>query len=295
MAEQERLTKRERRERARAERKAKEAEAAAKARRQRLVATAGTVLVLIVIVAVVAQALRGGTEAAAVTIDRDAAEEGRQAAGCEVVDTTELPSREHLDPTSAPPAETLYTGVRPTHSGPHYDQTSPTVTFTDRQLDERATTHNLEHGAIIVWYDPEQVDDATLGELEAWANRLDASGFDTPAGGAVMVSAYTDPGIASGKAFALRAWSVAVDCDGWDEDAYSSFVIENYGTNGVGPERNLSPYPEEALGYSDGEGPEADPDAGDGGSGEVGTMTPSEDAPSTEDGTPSEGATSEDG
>jgi hypothetical protein len=272
VAEQERLTKKERRERARAERKAKEAEAATKARRQRLIAT------------VVAQALRGGTEAAATTIDRDAAEAGRQAAGCEVVDTTALASREHLDPATAPPADTLYTGIRPTHSGPHYDQTSPTVSFTDRQLDERATTHNLEHGAIIVWYDPEQVDDATLGELEAWADRLDASGFDTPAGGAVMVSAYTDPGIDSGKAFALRAWSVAVDCDGWDEDAYSSFVIENYGTNGVAPERNLSRYPDEALGYSDGEGPEADPDAGDGGAGEVGTMVPTEgDTPVTEE------------
>jgi hypothetical protein len=162
-------------------------------------------------------------------------------------------------------------------------QTSPTVPFTDRQLDERATTHNLEHGAIIVWYDPEQVDDAALEEMEAWSNRLNDAGFQNNGGGAIMVSAYTEPGIASGKAIALRAWSVAVDCDEWDETAVNSFVVENYGTRGVAPERGISRFPEGVLGYADAEAPADDePAEGEDPATEDGTE-PTEDG--TEDGT----------
>lgn len=259
MAEQERLTKKERRERAREERKRKEAEQAAKAKRQRLTSILVTVLVIAVVAAVVWTAVGGGTEAASdITLTRAEAEEARLAAGCDIVDTTALTSSEHLEPATAPPAQVLYTGVTPTHSGPHFVQTSPTVPFTDRQLDERATTHNLEHGAVIVWYDPEQVDGATLEQMEAWSNQLNDAGFRSNGGGAIMVSAYTEPGIASGKAVALRAWSVAVDCDAWDETAANSFVLENYGTNGVAPERNISRFPEGILGYTDGEEPAGD-------------------------------------
>lgn len=254
MAEEERLTKRERRERARAERKAKEAEAARRAKRQRLTSILVTALVLVAIGATVFTALSGDdTEAIddAILVSSSAVEDARAAAGCEVVDDTPLPETGHHDPASAPPADVLYTGVRPTHSGPHYSSTHPVVPFSGDQLDERALTHNLEHGAVIAWFDPAKVDGATTDAMGAWAERLNNSGFDANGGAAVFAAAYEDPGITSGKAIALRAWGLALDCDEWDETVANGFVIDRYGSHGIAPERNFAPYPQDVMRYED--------------------------------------------
>lgn len=254
MAEEERLTKKERRAQARAERKREEAEAAKKARRQRLTTFMVTALILLGVGAIVWQAFQGGTEAVeGETIATAAYHDARSQAECEVVSDQPLASAEHLDPSSAPPADVIYAGgPRPTHSGPHFSGTHPVVTDgLSAQGEERALTHNLEHGAVIVWYDPEQLEDGTVGEIEDWAESLNDSGFSSQGGGAIFVSPFTDPGIATGKAVALRSWGVAVDCAEWDETVGSGFVIENFGTHGRAPESAISPFPEGVLEFSD--------------------------------------------
>lgn len=261
MAEKERQTKKERRDEARADRKRKEAEKARQARKQRLVTTLTGALVVVAIGAVVFSAVGGGGGGEiedAILVSTQAAEDARSEAGCEVVDDTPLESRQHFQSQAAPPADQVYTGVRPTHSGPHLEGTHPVVNgAADNQLAEIATTHNLEHGAVIAWFDPEQVDGATVSEMGAWGERLNNSGFagdagSMGAGAAVFVSPYTDPGIASGKAVAFRGWGIAMDCDEWNETVANSFVIDHYGTHGTAPEASsFAPYPEGVLTYGD--------------------------------------------
>jgi hypothetical protein len=117
-------------------------------------------------------------------------------------------------------------------------------------LDERAYTHNLEHGAVMVWFDPEVVDGGTVDEMQSWMRTLNASGFEALSGGGILVSPFEGE-FTSGKPIALRAWGLAVDCDEWNETYANSFVIRFYGSHGAAPERNLSPYPEDAMRFSD--------------------------------------------
>ena len=279
MAERERLTKAERRERSRQERKRKEAEAAKKRQRDRLRNGVITVAIVGVIAAVALQAFLGGTATIdeTILISSVDAEQAHEAAGCEVLaERQPLPERYHFEANQAPNLATIYPDIRPTHSGPHTVQTHPIISDgASRQIDEASTTHNLEHGSVIVWYDPEQVDRATANEMGDWAGTLNASGFRVDRGGvAIFVSPYEDPGISSGKAIALRAWGTAVDCDEWDETVANAFVIEHYGTHGIGPERMLAPYPSDVLAFADREVDDSDAPA-DG--------TPIEEMPEGED------------
>lgn len=255
MAERERLTNKERRAAAREERKRKEAEAAAKAKRDRLRASAITAVAVLVVGVIVFQAVRPDPRALdeAILISSEDAEAAQDAAGCEVLAEREpLPEAYHFEASSAPDPGTIYTDTRPTHSGPHTVQVAPAnLDGYSRQIDERSSTHNLEHGAIIAWYDPDQADG---GEINDWASVLNANGFGETAprtGTAILAAPYEDPGIETGKAVALRAWGTAMDCDEFDETVANAFVARHFGDRGIGPERLCCPYPGDALDFSD--------------------------------------------
>lgn len=253
MAEQEKLPNKERRARAREERKLKAEQEAKQAKKKKAITTLSTVVVLVLIGAVVVTAFTGGTDFEPIVLNSAAVDEARDAAGCEVVSDQPLIDREHFEPATAPEADAIYTGPRPTHSGSHFQSTHPIVRHgSDNQLEERATTHNLEHGSIIAWYDPEKVDSSTVDDMEDWSELLNDNGFsEARFGTAIFVSPYTDPGIASGKAVALRAWGLAIDCDEWDEDVANGFVIDRYGTHGIAPERTFAPFPEDQMSFED--------------------------------------------
>ena len=254
MAEQERLTNKERREQARAERKRQEAEAAKKKKSGNLRNGVFTFAIVAIVAAVLLQAFTGGPESLEGEIElvSSEVEAAREAAGCEVLtDQEPLTDRQHFDSANQVDADTVYTDTRPTHSGPHTVGTHPVTPAASNQIDEISSTHNLEHGTIIVWWDPEQAADAS-GEIGSWAEQLNDSGFSRPAAGVgILSSPYEDPGIESGKAIAFRAWGTAMDCDTWDEDVAYGFVLDHFGVNGIGPERTLSTFPEGVLVYTD--------------------------------------------
>jgi hypothetical protein len=255
VAERERLTKKERRARSREERRRKEAEQAARRKRERIRNSLVTFAVVAVVGAVVLSAFLGRTPSIddTILISQAQADEAFDAAGCEVLaDRQPLPERFHFDANQAPPLDSIYPDVRPTHSGPHTAGTATVRSASSTQLDEEVTTHNLEHGSVIAWWDPEQVDGSTASDIGDWAETLNENGFRNDRGGVgIMSSPYEDPGISSGKAVALRAWGTAWDCDQWDETVGHAFVIENFGTHGIGPERTLAPYPTDVLAYDD--------------------------------------------
>jgi hypothetical protein len=255
VAERVRLTNKERRAQAREERRRKEAEAAKKKQRGQLRNGLITLAIVVVVAAVIIQAFVGGptTIDDPILISTSEAEAAREAAGCEVLTQQQpLPDASHMD-TAPGDLSGLYSDVRPTHSGPHTPTLHPVGTF-GRQIDEFNSTHNLEHGAVIVWWDPDQAGDAS-GDIEDWAETLNASGFSDSQlarfGVGIITSRYDDPGLSSGKAIAFRAWGTAMDCDEWDETAANSFVIENYGTHGIAPERGPAVYPRDVLFYED--------------------------------------------
>ena len=257
MAEKERLTNKERRARGREERKRKEAEAARKRRRNTIRNTAVGAVAFAVVAAVVLQAALGGdaTIDDPVLVSTTELDDAQAAAGCAPLAEREpLDDSSHFERPDAPPGDLIYPDVRPTHSGPHTVQTlPPQPRGSSTQIDEKTSTHNLEHGAIIVWYDPDQVDEDTVEDMGEWAATLNASGFQSSQGGAlVYVSPYQDPGISSGQAVALRAWGTAVDCDEWDETIGNGFVAQHYGNRGIGPEApGFAPYPDDVLDITD--------------------------------------------
>ncbi|MCC5947663.1 MAG: DUF3105 domain-containing protein [Nitriliruptoraceae bacterium] len=254
MAEQERLTNKERRERARAERKQQEAEAAKKKQRGNMRNGLITFAIVAVVAAVLLQALTGGPESldGRIELTTSEAAEARDAAGCEMLtEESPLPDRSHVENPSQVNPDQAYTDTRPTHSGPHTAGIHAVIPDANNQINEVSSTHNLEHGTVIVWYDPDQAA-GDASDMGVWAEQLNDNGFlRAQAGVGIMTSPYDDPGIASGKAIAFRAWGTAMDCDEWDRDVANSFVIDHFGTRGIGPERTLAQFPDDVLGYSD--------------------------------------------
>ncbi len=295
MAEQERKTKAERRAEARAERKRAEEEAARRAKKQSLrngLIAALVIAVIAVVMIPAAMSWFGGGEEE-VTFSLEAAAEARQTAGCEmVVSGQPLPDSSHHDPATAPPADVMYADaqVRPTHSGPHFAGTRQALGgVSPDPLDERATTHNLEHGAVIAWFDPEAVEDDTVNEMEDWMQSRQELGFESRAGGNIFVSPY--PAMTGDKPIALRAWGFALNCDEWNQDVADSFVIDYWGTHGQAPERNLSPYPSGAMGYEGEDDVEDNTEAptGDEGAETTDPSEPATDEPTaTDDASPTE-------
>lgn len=175
-------------------------------------------------------------------LDRDRAATLLDSAGCRtLVDGEPYDDRNHLDAADAPPPEVLYRD-RPPHSGQHFSSVLPLPAGVPRApIEERAVLHNMEHGAVVVWFS----DPGTRGALEGWwAHRRDL-GFTSPAGGAVYVSPMPD--LENPPAIALRAWGVAVDCDTWDPLVADAFLLDHFGDRGIAPERNLTPFPTDSL------------------------------------------------
>jgi hypothetical protein len=260
VAERERPTNKERRAQARLERQRAQAEASRRRRRNQARNGLVTFAIVGVVAAVVLQAFFGGTRAIEDTIVLSAAEVERSwtDAGCRTIALREpLPERYHFEANQAPNPDTIYPVVRPTHSGPHTTGIHPVTASANSQISEITSTHNLEHGAIIVWWDPDGLDRSTANAIGNWAEQLNASGFRRDAGGVgILTAPFEDPGISSDAAVALRAWGTAVDCEAFDEQAATAFVLEHFGTNGIGPEGNLAPFPSGILAWDD-DGPPA--------------------------------------
>jgi hypothetical protein len=193
--------------------------------------------------------LADGAEAPAPLSPNQAAA-ARQAAGCEVlVDGEPLEDRRHIQPGEMTPDD-LYPDHRPAHSGRHYGTLVAVPTDAAEQpIDERAVTHNLEHGSVVVWFDLDAVDDEVVQQIAGWRNsRGNRLGFASESNGAVFASPATV--IDSGKPVAFRAWGVAMDCDEFDPVVADAFLIDHWGSHGSSPEAHLSPYPEDSLRFA---------------------------------------------
>jgi hypothetical protein len=197
---------------------ARKAQQRQSSRRANLV-TAG--IAAVVIVAVVALVLSDNAPTTIPVPDGVAA----SAAGCNDVEQFAEQSRDHIDLGAE---HDPYNSSPPT-SGPHYG-TPADPGFYPNPLEPEQLVHNLEHGQIVIWYDPEAPASAVDGIqalVENANQRAQSSGFVEP------LLAAPFEGLGPGFDYALAGWRNLQSCESYSRAAIDDFRAE---WQGRGPE-----------------------------------------------------------
>jgi hypothetical protein len=186
----------------------------------RLLAIGGVLLVgVILIVLVVLMGAGGGDD----TLQPDA---GSTHVG------TAITCRSPQNPCGADPYSSL-----PATSGPHWDTPANWGAYSTPQ-NESQLLHNLEHGGIVIWYDPNAVTQEQIGEIDAYVEGQVATGqggrfkfISSPWGGSEPL----------GGPVAVTAWRHLLTLDAFDMDAIRAFADASYLR--YAPEPNGGPAP----------------------------------------------------
>jgi Protein of unknown function (DUF3105) len=140
------------------------------------------------------------------------------------------------DPASCGVASSPYSSL-PATSGPHWTTPAQWGAYSTPQP-ESQLIHNLEHGGIVIWYDPALVDEAGIAELDSYVTSQVAQGqggrfkfIVSPWGGSEDL----------GSAVVVTAWRHLLALDEVDMDAIRGFAEANYLRNA--PEPNGGPAP----------------------------------------------------
>jgi hypothetical protein len=112
----------------------------------------------------------------------------------------------------------------PPLSGPHYG-TSAEAGFYEETPALGAIVHSLEHGAVVIYYDPAALDGEAESSLRAYATE------HTGAWKSVIVAPNPNEEPATG--YVLTAWRHRLRLDGYDEATVRAFLAEYLGR---GPE-----------------------------------------------------------
>lgn len=155
----------------------------------------GAVIAVAVVAIVLVNVLGGGEDASAALAN----------AGC-TEQTFPTQGRQHVEELKK---DFTYDSFPPT-SGPHNPQAA-LWGYYDRSVPFIASTHNLEHGGIVVQYGKD-VPQKTIDEIRAWYE-------GDPAG--LLVAPL--PGNALPDKLALTAWTQLAVCPGFDQAAFDSF------------------------------------------------------------------------
>src|SRR5688500_13991105 len=157
-------------------------------------------------------------------------------AGCTLQNFPALPNKaDHSD------GPTLTTKPKwnpsPPTGGPHYGQTAVWGFYERNEpVPPVQTTHNLEHGGVIIHYGPD-VPAAEVDALRAWYNENDepngliVSPLATN-GDKITLSAWTAPDASTGADDRGQGWLAT--CKTFDDGAFSAFIDEH---RYKGPER----------------------------------------------------------
>ncbi len=126
----------------------------------------------------------------------------------------------------------------PATSGPHWDPSAlANWGVYSTPQNESQLVHSLEHGGIVIWYDPERVDADGVAELERYVNGKVQAGISgrfkfilSPWGG-------SDP---LPSPIVATAWNYLLELDEVDTGAIDAFADAHYG---LAPEPNGGPGP----------------------------------------------------
>lgn len=121
-------------------------------------------------------------------------------------------------------------GSLPATSGPHWADPDNWGVYTTPQA-ESQVVHNLEHGGIVVWYQPDKLDAGGVAQLTQWANQqLRGAQFK------VILSPWSGPDF--GHPIAVTAWNYLLYQDVLDIGQISGFLQAHYQRS---PEPNGGP------------------------------------------------------
>ena len=199
-------------------------EAQRKEARKRTLVT--TLIAVVVAAAVVALVISDRNAQRAARENVGVAEEE---AGCGPVEEHEEQSRDHIEVGA--PHEPYSTN--PPTSGPHYNAQGlgPVLTGFYEDATEAPTegvVHNLEHGQIVIWYNPDAPANV-LEDIEFLYDQERTATVATPW-----------PDIEDGKNLVLTAWTVSQACEEVSQEVVDSFRRAYQGI--AGPEKLTAPF-----------------------------------------------------
>lgn len=178
--------------------------------------------------------LFGGGEKSEAAVFRDA--------GCTF---ESFPAQENVpDHSDVPDLETKPKwNSYPPSSGPHHQSTA-VLNFYDEPVPLVQSTHNLEHGAVIVHYGKD-VSDAEVAALREWYESDPDGILVAPLADLndqIALAAWTTPDSAPGGEGGTRGRGYLAKCPSFDEEAFDRFVEEHRfkGPERVPPE-NMTP------------------------------------------------------
>lgn len=170
-----------------------------------------TFAVIGIVVALVVVAVINEREAATGPVGVAAAE-----AGCTEIEHPEEQGRDHIEDGSPHPP---YSSSPPT-SGPHY-ATPADAGFYESPIPAETAVHNLEHGQIVIWYDP-GLDDSAKAQIE-----------DITRDQIVATVTLPSSEVQAPHSIVLTAWGAMQSCEEISEEAVNEFRRE---FQGRGPE-----------------------------------------------------------
>jgi len=139
-------------------------------------------------------------------------------AGCDEVEDHEEEGSNHVDAGTNVDYETS-----PPTSGNHWPpENVADPGFYPDAVDEESLVHNLEHGQIVIWYDPDastQTQENLQGLVNS-ANDPDALPGSQPTGPIIAVP-YGD--VPEGKSLVLTAWTHSQACSSYSLEAINDF------------------------------------------------------------------------
>ncbi|WP_436931408.1 DUF3105 domain-containing protein [Halosimplex halobium] len=121
-----------------------------------------------------------------------------------------------------------YERVPPT-SGPHWGGSWESAGFYTEQPPLESLVHSLEHGAVVVYYDPAELTPEAEEHLRGWANNQ--------TGNWQSFIAVPHPEDDPESAYVLTAWTKRMTMDEYDDETVRAFVAEYIGRGPENPVR----------------------------------------------------------
>ena len=138
------------------------------------------------------------------------------------------------DGTILPDSERPYSST-PGTSGIHWPTPNNWGVYASPQPEEQLI-HNLEHGGIVIWYEPDQLDAEAVDQLARYVDRQTSAGISGRY--KFILSPWDGPDF--GHPIAVTAWRNLLYLDEVDTDAIDEFQRAHYGR---APEPNGGPGP----------------------------------------------------
>jgi len=126
-------------------------------------------------------------------------------------------------PGSCSVAADPYTSL-PATSGPHWDTPANWGAYSTPQA-ESQLIHNLEHGGIVIWYDPAQLDAEQVDQLSSYVDTQVAQGV----GGRYKFILSPWDGEELASPIAVTSWRNLLFLDELDIGAIDAFAGQHYG------------------------------------------------------------------